>query len=162
MNYTELSEEIFCRFDEMEEVLLETEQEINNLFVCSPEDMDVSVERIEKYKEITDEIRAEINGICAQDESGELKKAIMPDTDRRDVIDECISVFEKKQDINAVIFRIQNAIPMVTERIKKTMDKTLEEIKENNSGQSAQAAKYYSAVNAVQQPSRLSQKSRSI
>jgi len=162
MNYTELSEQICSRFDEMEEVLLETELEINNLFTCSPEDMDVSTGRIEQYREITDEIQEEIDEICAEDESGELKKAVMPRTDRKDVADECIAVFERRQDINAVIFRIQSAIPMVTERIKKTMDRTLEEIKENNSGQSAQAAKYYSTVNAGQQPARLSQKSRSI
>ncbi|MCQ2464563.1 MAG: hypothetical protein MJ095_03165 [Oscillospiraceae bacterium] len=162
MDYKETAEYICSCFDEMSEVLLETENEINNLFVCSPDDVDVSVERIEKYREITDEIQNEINSACSEDESGELKKAVMPLTDRKDVAEEYVFVFEKRQEINAIIYRIQNAIPMVSERLKKTMEKTLEEIKENNTGQSAQAARYYSAVNATQQPSRLSQKSRSI
>ena len=42
------------------------------------------------------------------------------------------------------------AIPMVKDRLKKSMDRILEEIKENNSGQSAKAARFYSAVNETE------------
>ncbi len=162
MNYREAAEQICVCLDEIEEVFLEMENEINTLFVCDPDDVEVSAERIEKYREIADEIFADIRQICDEDETGTLRTAVNPLTDRRDVAEECTDVFEKRQDVNAVVYRIQNTIPMVSDRLKKAMEKTLEEIKANNTGQSAQAARYYSAVNATQQPSRLSQKSRSI
>ena len=46
--------------------------------------------------------------------------------------------------------------------MKKSMEKTLEEIKKNNTSQSAQASKYYSAVNDSQESGRLSYRSRTI
>ena len=162
MDHSE-SAEIICRcYDELSEVLLETEIEISGMFTCPPDDLDVAVERINQYREITDEISAEIDAICAEDESGELKKAVMPQTDRKDVPDELVPVFEKRQEINAIIYRIQNTIPMVQDRLKKSMEKTLEEIKENNAGQSAKAARYYSAVTDVQNDSSFSRKNRII
>ena len=99
MDHSE-SAEIICRcYDEMSEVLLETEIEISGMFTCPPDDLDVAVERINQYREITDEISAEIDAVCAEDESGELKKAVMPQTDRKDVPDELVPVFEKRQEI---------------------------------------------------------------
>lgn len=162
MDYIKASAEVCNCFDEICQVLLEMETEINCLFTCNPDDIDVCVERIDKYKEITDEIFDEIDDICSEDESGELRKATLPLSDRKDIIDELADVFEKRQEINAVACRIQNTIPMVQTRLKKSMEKTLEEIKKNNTSQSAQAARYYSAVNSSEQPARLSQKSRSI
>lgn len=162
MNYREASEQICLFFEETEEVMLEMEQEINNLYTCSPDDMEVSVYRIESYRELIDEILADIDSVCETDDTGELKKAVSPKADRKDILPELSAVFEKRQDINAVIFRMQNIIPLVQGRLKKSMEKTLEEIKENNSGQSAKAARYYDAVSATQEPSRLSRKIRSI
>ncbi len=155
--------EVICGlFDEMTEVLLETENEVNELYICSPDDIDVSVDRINKYREITDDILAEIDSVCAEEESGELKKATLPLTDRKDVSPDFVPVFEKRQDVNAVICRIQSAIPMVQDRLKRAMEKTLEEIKENNSGQSAKAARYYNAVNDSQNSYNFTRKSRII
>ena len=162
MDNNERAEVICGLFDEMTEVLLETENEVNELYTCSPDDIDVSVERINKYREITDEILAEIDSVCAGEETGELKKATLPLTDRMDVSPDFVEVFEKRQDVNAVICRIQAAIPMVKDRLKKAMEKTLEEIKENNSGQSAKAARYYNAVNDSQNSYNLTKKSRTI
>lgn len=162
MNNSDLALEVCECFDEINEVLLETENEINCLFSCHPDDIDVCVERIEKYKEITDEIFADISQICSEDETGELKKATEPLTDRKDVADIYINVFEKRQEINAVAYRIMNAIPMVKDRLNKSMEKTLEEIRKNNTSQSAQASRYYNAVSSTQEPQRFSQKNRSI
>ena len=162
MDYSEAAKELCLCLNEMEEVFLETENEINCLYTCSPDDIDVCVERIERYREISDEIFAEIEAICAKDESGELKKAVSPRTDRKDVAEDLVCVFEKRQDINAIACRIQNTIPMVQDRLKRSMKKTLEEIKKNNTSQSAQASKYYSAVNDSQESGRLSYRSRTI
>ena len=71
-------------------------------------------------------------------------------------------VFEKRQDVNAVASRIQGIIPIVEERMRRGMEKTLQEIRENNTSQSAQASRYYNAVNDSTNPQRLSQKRRSI
>ena len=162
-NY-ELIESVCSCFDEIIEVFSEIEKEVNELYICSPDDVDVSVERINKYREIADDIFGEIEQICGEDESGELKKATEPRIDRKEVKDEFVQVYEKRQDVNAVAFRIQSTIPMVEDRLKKAMEKTLEEIRENNSGQGAKAAKYYSAVNSAQSdPMRgFTQKSRII
>ena len=164
MDHSECTEQICSCYDEIIEVLLEMEKEIGELYICSPDDVDVSVERINQYREITDEIFAEVNAICEQDESGELRKATDPLTDRKDVAEEYAGIFEKRQDVNAVAYRISAAIPMVKDRLKKSMDRILEEIKENNTGQSAKAARFYSAVNETQNDSQrgLSQKSRII
>lgn len=150
MDNSERTAQICSCFDEIVEVLLEMEKEIGELYVCSPDDVDISVERINKYREITDEIFTEIDSLCAEDETGELKKATEPLTDRKDVAEEYVEVFEKRQEVNAVAYRISAAIPMVQDRLKKSMDRVLEEIKENNNGQSAKAAKFYSAVNETQ------------
>lgn len=162
MSNSSLSEEVCQCFDEIKQVLLEMETEINCLFTCDPDDIDVCVERIEKYKEITDEIFADINEICREDETGELKKAAEPLTDRKDVSESFTDVFEKRQEINAVAYRIKNTIPMVQTRLQKSMEKTLEEIRKNNTSQSAQASRYFNAVNSTQTSSRLSQKNRTI
>ncbi|WP_044974529.1 hypothetical protein [Ruminococcus sp. HUN007] len=150
MENNERTAQICSCFDEIVEVLLEMEKEIGELYVCSPDDVDISVERINRYREITDELFAGIDSLCAEDETGELKKATEPLTDRKDVAEEYAVVFEKRQEVNAVAYRISAAIPMVQDRLKKSMDRVLEEIRENNSGQSAKAARFYSAVNETQ------------
>lgn len=162
MNINEAAKSVYDYLEEIEQVLLEMEAEVNNLFSCDPEDIDVGVERINQYREIIDEIFADIRSVTDEDETGGLKLAVSPLTNRSEINDMFADVFEKRQDVNAVVSRIQGIIPVVEERMRRGMEKTLQEIRENNTSQSAQASKYYNAVNDSTNPQRLSQKRRSI
>jgi NTP pyrophosphatase (non-canonical NTP hydrolase) len=162
MDYNGPAQEICLYLDEIQQLLLEMETEVNNLFSCPPDEIEVSNERITKYREIIDEVFEDIDAVCAEDPDGLLKKAVHPRTNRSDIPDELADVFEKRQEINAVAFRINDIIPMVEKRLRKSMEKTLEEIKQHNSSQSAQASKYYNAVGGDTTVRHFSQKNRSI
>ncbi len=162
MNINEAAKSVYNYLEEIEQVLLEMESEVNTLFSCDPEDIDVGVERISQYREIIDEIFTDIRSVTDEDETGELKLAVSPLTNRSEINDMFADVFEKRQDVNAVASRIQGIIPIVEERMRRGMEKTLQEIRENNTSQSAQASRYYNAVNDSTNPQRLSQKRRSI
>lgn len=162
MDYKESAQEICHYLEEIYELLLEMEIEVNNLFSCPPDDIEVCNERVTKYREIIDEVFGDIYAVCDTDPEGLLKKAVMPKTDRADIPDFLEEVFEKRQELNAVAFRINDIIPMVEKRLKKSMERTLEEIKQNNSSQSARASKYYGAVSDEEPVRHFSQKNRSI
>lgn len=133
--------------NEIEEIMLEVEYEMNYLFTCDIDDIEFSMEKIDQYRQMTDEIFAEIDNLCEEDETGMLKKAVLPRTDRKDICDDVECIFELRQELNAVIHRVATLQPQVIKRFNKEKEKMLEEIKNNNIGQSAKAAKYYSAIN---------------
>ncbi len=133
--------------NEIKEIMLEVEFEMNFLFTCGIDDIEFSMEKIGQYRQMTDEIFSEIDNLCEEDETGMLKKAVLPRTDRKDVCDEVERIFELRQDLNAVINRVKILQPQVVKRFQKEKEKMLEEIKKNNAGQSAKAAKYYNTIN---------------
>ena len=147
---------------EIEDIMRELEIEINNLYVCQPDDIALSVEKINEYRNYTDELFEEVYKICDEDETGNLRKAVKAVCDRKEIDDDFCNVYEAGQEINAVAYRIGNLIPRVSDRLTRQKEKTLQEIKDNNGSQSAHASKYYAAVNNDLNNYHFSRKSRSI
>lgn len=147
---------------EIEDIMRELEIEINNLYVCQPDDIALSVEKINEYRNYTDELFEEVYKICDEDETGNLRKAVKAVCDRKEIDDYFANVYEAGQEINAVAYRIVNLIPRVSDRLTRQKEKTLQEIKDNNGSQSAHASKYYAAVNNDLNNYHFSRKSRSI
>lgn len=147
---------------EIEDIMRELEIEINNLYVCQPDDIALSVEKINEYRNYTDELFEEVYKICDEDETGNLRKAVKAVCDRNEIDDYFANVYEAGQEINAVAYRIVNLIPRVSDRLTRQKEKTLQEIKDNNGSQSAHASKYYAAVNNDLNNYHFSRKSRSI
>ncbi|MBE6842836.1 MAG: hypothetical protein E7510_08425 [Ruminococcus sp.] len=147
---------------EIEDIMRELEIEINNLYVCQPDDIALSVEKINEYRNYTDELFEEVYKICDEDETGNLRKAVKAVCDRKEIDDDFCNVYEAGQEINAVAYRIVNLIPRVSDRLTRQKEKTLQEIKDNNGSQSAHASKYYAAVNNDLNNYHFSRKSRSI
>ena len=83
MNINEAAKSVYNYLEEIEQVLLEMESEVNTLFSCDPEDIDVGVERISQYREIIDEIFTDIRSVTDEDETGGLKLAVSPLTNTR-------------------------------------------------------------------------------
>ena len=140
----------------------ELEVEINNLYVCQPDDIALSVEKINEYRKYTDELFEEVYKICDEDETRNLRKAVKAVCDRKEIDDDFCDVYEAGQEINAVVYRIVNLIPRVSDRLTRQKEKTLQEIKDNNGSQSAHASKYYAAVNNDLNNYHFARKNRSI
>lgn len=66
--------------------------------------------------------------------------------DRGSLPEELFEVFDMRQQLNAVVFRVKTLDPEVTERISMIRDNLIVKIKKNNSGQNAKAAKYANAA----------------
>lgn len=147
---------------EIEDIMRELEVEINNLYVCQPDDIALSVEKINEYRKYTDELFEEVYKICDEDETRNLRKAVKAVCDRKEIDDDFCDVYEAGQEINAVVYRIVNLIPRVSDRLTRQKEKTLQEIKDNNGSQSAHASKYYAAVNNDLNNYHFARKSRSI
>lgn len=162
MDYREHTEVICDYLEQISDIMLEIEREINTLYVCSPDDISLAVEKINEYRDYTDEIFEEIYKICDQDDTGNLRKAVKAVCDRKDIDDEFSEVYEAGQEVNAVAHRIVKLIPRVSDRLTRQKEKTLQEIKENNGSQSAHASKYYATVNDERDNYHFSRKSRSI
>ncbi len=133
-------------YEETEKVLLELEKAINYLFVCSPEEVFITNENIIQYRQMAEELMTAAEEICKSDVTGSLSKAADPQSSRKDIDDNTECIFNARQNINAVLFRIKNVIPQVEKRISKEKDKCMEKIKNNNISQSANVSKYFSAV----------------
>lgn len=133
-------------YEETEKILLELEEEINYLFVCDPDEVYITNEKITQYKQMADELMSAADEICTSDSSGLLIKASDPQSCRADVDDSTESVFIARQNINAVLFRIQNVIPQVEKRLQREKDKSIEKIRNNNTSQSANVSKYFSTI----------------
>lgn len=162
VEYKDIILKICNLLDEAEEIMLELEKEINFLFECNPDEVEECSENIEHYKLITDEIFEEINEYCNKDETGMIRKAVSPKCDRYEITDDLECIFEKRQQVNAAVFRISDVIPMVENRLKKAMDRTIEKIKENNTSQIAQASRFYNSFEDDKEAARFSQKIRTI
>ena len=70
---------------EIEDIMRELEIEINNLYVCQPDDIALSVEKINEYRNYTDELFEEVYKICDEDETGNLRKAVKAVCDRKEI-----------------------------------------------------------------------------
>ena len=133
-------------YSETEKVLLELEEEINYLFICDPDEVFITNEKITQYRQMADELMTTAYEICSEDSTGILLKAADPQCCRADIDDRAENVFTARQDINAVLFRIQNVIPQVEKRISVEKDKSIEKIRDNNTSQSANVSKYFSTI----------------
>ncbi len=162
MNEKKYAEQICGYFDEIATAMSEIENEINNLYICSPDDIELSVEKINEYKQCTEELFGYIDEICDEDKTGELRKAVQAVCDRKEIRDEYECIYEARQEIQATAYRMIKFIPQVSDRLARQKEKTLEDIKLNNTSQSAHASKYYSAVNDDLDTYHFSRKSRSI
>jgi len=161
MEFSERAERICECMEQITEVMLEMEKEFEELYTCAPDYVETADEKITQYRQIADELFDTVNELCAGDGSGILAKAADVHSSRKDVDDSAGCVFEARQEINAVMNRIMMILPRVERRIRREKDKSLENIRNNNSSQSANVSKYFSTVISGDDYSYL-KKSRSI
>lgn len=146
MEFSERAERVCECMGQITEVMLEMEKEFEELYTCDPDYVETADERITQYRQIADELFDTVNELCRGDESGILAKAADVHSSRKDVDDSAESVFEARQEINAVMNRIMMIMPRVEKRLKREKEKSLENIRNNNSSQSANVSKYFSTV----------------
>ncbi len=100
----------------------------------------------EKRKSISQEVSVLDNQ--AKKECSEDKKAMDAYTnkcDRSELSEKFQEIFDKRQELNGIVFRIRALDPEIIERIELIRDDIVNKIKKNNSGQNAKAAKYAAA-----------------
>lgn len=144
MNFSEIIKNAADKVGSLEKNLLEIENQYSAMLICDPSEIEEINENIASCREKADVCLSEIKQICSEDETGLIKKAVNPGAKHFDIDVRTEEIFQKRQAVNAVIVRIQNLMPAVSERLELKKEETLALIKENNQSQSANAAKYFS------------------
>ncbi len=137
------------------EIIIETQKRINILMSKYEEVtrkmLDCSVDDIlpltEKRQSIVNEVivlDVQVKNECG--ENSEVLSAYKNKCIRDDLPDSFKQIFDLRQDLNAITFRINSLEPEIKGRIEIIRDDLLEKIKKNNSGQNAKASKYAGAA----------------
>ena len=90
-----------------------------------------------------DVLTKEILSIC--NETSPEYLAFKNKCDRESLPENIKEIFDLRQEFNSYAMRAYNMDPEIVEKIKINRDLLLKKIKENNSGQTAKAAKYFNA-----------------
>lgn len=101
----------------------------------------------EKRKSISQEVTVLDNQ--AKKECSENKQAIEAYTNkcnRSELSQDLQEIFDRRQELNGIVFRIKTLDPEITERIELLRAEIVGKIKKNNVGQNAKAAKYAAAA----------------
>ncbi len=142
--------EICALLSKAQQEMLQLEQETNALYTCTVDEIPLCVERRAACAARVDTQFQQIYQICDADPRGMLRKAVSSQTLFEDVPEELHCIFEARRQLNAVIHRILQIEPQVLERLQTEREKLLEQIRENNRGQSANASRYLGALNSGQ------------
>lgn len=143
MNFIENVQNTAENMRTLEKNLLEIENLYSQMLICSSDEIEELDNRIFSLREQSDECLNKIKQNCAEDETGNIKKAVDPKSRHCDINAETEEIFNIRQSVNAVNIRITELIPVVKDRIEIKKEETLSMIKENNLSQSANAAKYF-------------------
>lgn len=119
------------------------EDKTRSLLECDIDEIESLVNARGSIIERIDELTNEILSIC-NDDSFEYF-AFKNKCERDDLPDNIKEIFDLRQEFNSYAIRARNMDPEIIEKININRDSLLIKIKENNSGQTAKAAKYFSA-----------------
>ena len=117
------------------------EEESLALLDCDIDDVTEHINERDRIVKLVDVLRREILKLCPKD-SPEYK-AFNNSCERRELTPELQQIFDLRQQFNTHMTRAHSMDPDIIQRLKDTRDVIVKEIKENNSGQNANAAKFY-------------------
>ncbi len=116
------------------------EETSQKLLDCSVDDIPLLMQKRQNIMEETAQLDHRIKLECSDEP--EALSAYLNKCSREGLSDELAEIFELRQEFNAIGFRVKNLDPEIMQRFVAFRDEAMEEIKKNNSGHSAKAAKY--------------------
>ncbi|MGN0613881.1 MAG: hypothetical protein ACI4JB_08280 [Porcipelethomonas sp.] len=119
------------------------ESAARSLLECDIDRIKFLVDEREEIIRKIDRVTKEILVLCPENSPQML--AFKNLCDRDSLTDDLKEVFDLRQQFNAFAARAHSMDQQIIERIQITRDSLLQKIKENNAGQVAKAAKFYSA-----------------
>lgn len=100
----------------------------------------------EKRKSISSEVTLLDNQAkCECAENDMAFAAYINECNRSELSEDLKKIFDMRQELNGIVFRIKAIDPEIKERTEILRDELIDKIKKNNSGQNAKAAKYAAA-----------------
>lgn len=134
-----------------EEQLLALEQETARLTVCPVDDVDdCTLKRLDCISRLN-AVMEEVGRVCAADETGVLQLATAPDTDFDVLPDWAEPIFSARRQMNAVICRTLALEQQAEGRLRLEQERLLQEIRKNNTGTSANAARFLGALQGTEE-----------
>lgn len=115
------------------------------LLDCETDEILILTEKRKNVWAETSKLDERIKRECG--ENTQVLAAYKNECERGSLPDELTEIFDLRQQLNAILFRIKTLDPEITERIAMIRDNLVVKIKKNNSGQNAKAAKYATAAN---------------
>lgn len=113
------------------------------LLACDIDEIEDLVNSRESIINRIDELTKEIISLCSESSLEYL--AFKNKCEREDLPENIKEIFDLRQEFNGYAMRAHNMDPEIIEKISINRDLLLKKIKENNAGQTAKAAKYFSA-----------------
>ena len=117
------------------------EEESEALLDCDIDEVAEHMNERDRIVKLVDVLTKEILKLCPQDTDE--YKAFRNSCERSELSPELQQVFDLRQQFNTHMTRACSMDPDIIQRLKDTRDDIVSEIKENNSGQNANAAKFY-------------------
>ena len=114
------------------------------LLDCETDDILMLTEKRKNIWYETSKLDEQVKIECGDD--AQAISAYKNECDRGSLPQELFEVFDLRQQLNAIIFRVKALDPEINERIAIIRDNLIVKIKKNNSGQNAKAAKYANAA----------------
>lgn len=111
------------------------------LLDCDTDEVPEHIDERDRIVKLVDVLTKEILKICP--EGSPEYKAFRNSCSRDELSPKMQQIFDLRQQFNTHMTRAHSIDPDVITRIKSTRDDIVKEIKENNSGQNANAAKFY-------------------
>lgn len=141
--FMENLEKIVNNQKKINELMSKYEEITRKLIEC---EIDEILSLVDKRNDIALKISRLNNEILSCFDENSVEYMAYKNTCSRDELsDELKIFFDLRQTFYKFAVQIQSMNPEITERIKIEKDKLLKKIKDNNSGQTAKAAKFYNA-----------------
>ena len=119
------------------------EEETMALIDCDIDDVTKHIDERDRIVKLVDVLTKEILKLCP--EGSHEYNAFRNSCSRSDLTPEIQQIFDLRQQFNVHKSRACSMDQEIIQRLKNTRDDIVAEIKENNSGQNANAAKFYTS-----------------
>lgn len=113
------------------------------LLNCDIDDIEGHVDARGEILSKIDFLHKKVLAECSENSDEYL--AYMNKCNRNELTGECTEIFDLRQQFNGMSARVKSMEPQIVERIQIERDRIMKKIKENNSGQNAKAAKFFTA-----------------
>jgi len=119
------------------------EKKTHKLIDCDIDEISMLVKSRENILKRIWELSGEVTYLCG--ENTQMKAAFENTCGRSELPEEIYEIFDLRQEFNIYAARAHSMEPGIIEKIHMLKDNLLTQIKENNAGPAAKAAKYYNA-----------------